>query len=97
MEWEIVPRDEQETLINVDYYEKIITVYTNRKSTGERLIKKVGQPTTIDYHNGFISGITYKRNLFDKDVAKFFSKGLIIGAFRENNAQNNEIVEENSV
>ena len=83
MKWEIVPRDEQETLINVDYCEKTITVYTTRKQTAERLQKKIGEPTTQDVHNGFISGVTYKRSLFDKDVTKFFSKGLIIGTFKE--------------
>lgn len=94
MAWEIVPREEQETLINVDYCEKKITVYTSRKATGERLLKKMGEPTKTDYHNGLISGVTYVRSLFDKDVAKFFSKGLIIGSFRETNVKDNKIVEE---
>jgi len=94
MKWEIVPRDEQETLINVDYCEKKITIYTSRKATGERLFKKIGEPTKTDYHNGLISGVTYVRNLFDKDVAKFFSKGLIIGSFRENNSKNDKLVTE---
>lgn len=93
MKWEIVPRDEQETLINVDYCEKKITIYTSRKATGERLFKKIGEPTKTDFHNGLISGVTYVRNLFDKDVAKFFSKGLIIGSFREKNVIDNKVVE----
>lgn len=93
MNWEIVPRDEQETLINVDYCDKQITIYTNRKATGNRLMKKIGKPTKIDFHNGSISGITYKRNLFDKDVAKFFSKTLIIGTFRENDSKDDKLVE----
>ena len=37
MEWEIVTRDEQETLINIDYYEKTINVYTSRKQVGEKI------------------------------------------------------------
>lgn len=82
MKWYIVPREEQETIINIDYSEKTIMVYTSRKQTGERLIKKVGKPDKIDYCYGAVSGITYKRNLYDKDVAKFFSKGLLIGSFR---------------
>lgn len=83
MNWEIVPRDEQETLINVDYCDKKITIYTSRKATANRLAKKIGDPTKIDYNNGFVTGVTYVRNLFDKDVAKFFSKTLIIGTFRK--------------
>ena len=92
MDWEIVPRDEQETLINIDYCEKKLTVYTSRKATGKRLLKKVGSPTKIDYHDGLISGVTYIRNLFDKDVAKFFSKSLLIGTFRDGNVQDDELV-----
>ena len=41
--WEQVPRDEQETIINVDYYEKTMTLYTSRKSVAQRLKKKVGE------------------------------------------------------
>ena len=36
----------------------------------------------------------YKRNLFDKDVAKFLSKMLLIAAFRDDNCSNDEIFEE---
>ena len=81
--WEIVPLDEQECLINVDYYEKKITVYTTRKSVGVRLIRKLGEPTKVYEHEGKISAVEYTRNLFDKDVAKFFSKMLIIGNFKK--------------
>ena len=83
MKWEIVPRDEQETIISVDYCEKTISVYTTRKQTAERLQKKIGEPTKTDLHNGSICAVTYIRSIFDKDVAKFFSKGLIIGTFKE--------------
>lgn len=83
MKWEVVPRDEQETIINVDYCEKTISIYTTRKATADRLLKKVGEPTKTDLHNGSIYAVTYIRSIFDKDVAKFFSKGLIIGTFKE--------------
>ena len=95
MEWEIVPRDEQETIINIDYCEKIINVYTSRKQVGERLKKKIGEPTDKYISNGKIYAVNYKRNLFDKDVAKFLSKMLLIGAFRDDNGVTNELVEEN--
>ena len=94
MEWEIVPRDEQETLINIDYCEKTINVYTSRKQVGERLKKKIGEPTDKYVSNGKIYAVNYKRNLFDKDVAKFLSKMLLIGAFRDDNCSNDEIFEE---
>ena len=94
MEWEIVPRDEQETLINIDYYEKTINVYTSRKQVAERLKKKIGDPTDVYKNGNKIYAVNYKRNLFDKDVAKFLSKMLLIGAFRDDNYSNDEIVEE---
>ena len=94
MEWEIIPRDEQETLINIDYCEKTINVYTSRKQVGERLKKKIGEPTDKYVSNGKIYAVNYKRNLFDKDVAKFLSKMLLIGAFRDENSTDNKSIEE---
>lgn len=94
MEWEIVPRDEQETLINIDYCEKTINVYTSRKQVAERLKKKMGEPTDFYKNGNKIYAVNYKRNLFDKDVAKFLSKMLLIGAFRDDNCSNDEIVED---
>ena len=95
MEWEIVQRDEQETLINIDYFGKTINVYTSRKQVGERLKKKIGEPTDKYVSNGKIYAVNYKRNLFDKGVAKFLSKMLLVGAFRDDNGVTNELVEEN--
>ena len=95
MEWEIVPRDEQETIINIDYCEKTINVYTSRKQVGERLKKKIGEPTDKYISNGKIYAVNYKRNLFDKDVAKFLSKMLLIGAFRDENSVSDKNIEEN--
>ena len=90
----MVPRDEQETLLNTDYCEKTINIYTSRKQVGERLKKKIGEPTDKYVSNGKIYAVNYKRNLFDKDVAKFLSKMLLIGSFRDENSSNDEIVEE---
>lgn len=94
MEWEIVPRDEQETIINIDYCKKTIDIYTSRKQVGERLKKKIGKPTDKYISNNKIFAVNYKRNLFDKDVAKFLSKTLLIGAFRDENSVNGKNIEE---
>jgi hypothetical protein len=83
MEYKITPLDEQETTMRVDYYERKITVYTNRKSVAIRLKKKLGEPTKIYEYDGKINGVEYTRNLFDKDAARFFSKMLIIGTYRK--------------
>ena len=94
MEWEIVPRDEQETLINIDYCEKTINIYTSRKQVGERLKKKIGEPTDKYISNGKIYAVNYKRNLFHQDVAKFLSKMLLIGDFRDENSVSDKNIEE---
>ena len=91
MKWKLVPRDEQETIMNIDYCDKTISVYTSRKQVGERLYKKLGEPTYTDTQNGLVSSVTYVRNLFDKDVSKFFSKILLIGVFRNDEAQDDEL------
>ena len=96
MEWEIVPRDEQETIINIDYCEKTINIYTSRKQVGERLKKKIGEPTDKYVSNNKIYAVNYKRNLFDKDVAKFLSKMLLIGGFRDENSVDNKSIEEDN-
>ena len=83
--WDLVPRDEQETVINIDYYEKTITVYTSRKSVAERLKRKVGDPDYADKIENRIVGVTYKMPLHDKRVKQFLSIGNIIGGFRNNN------------
>ena len=91
--WFEVPRDEQETLMNVDYCAKTLTVYTNRKSVAIRLENKFGQPDKVDTCNNLISGVTYVRNIYDKDIKYFFSKMLIIGAFKEKRYQDGKQVE----
>lgn len=80
--WALIARDDQETAINIDYCEHKMVVFTNRKSVGERLRAKIGEPTRTDLVNGKIYGVTYERSLYDDDVKKFFSKGLLIGAIR---------------
>lgn len=92
--WIVMSRDEQETIINIDYCEKKFSLYTSRKSVAERLRKKVGYPTCTYTQNGLISGVTYERNLHDTDIKKFLSISTIIGGFRQNYEQNDELVEE---
>ena len=87
MMWEIIPREEQGTFVNIDYSEKKMIFYTSRKSVAKRIEKKVGKPTKIDYINGKIAGVTYVRNLYDSDVKSFLTKGIIIGDFRKQNGE----------
>jgi hypothetical protein len=81
--WYDVSRDEQETIINVDYEERTLILYTNRKNVANKLIKKVGKPSRIEKIDEKISGIEYKVKLSDKNLKAFFSVGTIIGGFRQ--------------
>lgn len=89
--WYIVPREEQETVISIDYSEKTMTFYTSRKSVAKRLEKKIGKPTKIDYSDGKITGITYVRNLYDDDIKKFMSISTIVGGFRKQNVEDDKL------
>lgn len=83
MKWQTTPVDEQETIVNIDYYDKTINVYTTRKAVGERLARKLGEPTKVHKTDGNVYAVEYVRSLFDKDVSKFFSKMLLVGAYRK--------------
>lgn len=43
--WTSISLDEQETLLNFDYFEKKLLVYTTRQPVANRLKKKLGEPT----------------------------------------------------
>lgn len=94
MDWEIIPRDEQETIVEIDYYEKKIDLYTTRKSVAKRLEKKIGKPDDVSMIDNKIASVTYRRNLFDKDIKAFLSVSTLVGGFRQNNNQDEELVEE---
>ena len=74
MEWEIVPRDEQETIINIDYYKKTINVYTSRKQVGERLKKKIGDPTDKYISNNKIYLLITKEIYLTKMLLNFYQR-----------------------
>lgn len=90
MKWEVVPRDEQETIITINYYDKTLTFYTSRKSVAERIKKKVGEPTDIDENNNKISSVSYTRNLHDKNIKAFLSMSTTIGGFRNEKKESNK-------
>lgn len=83
MKWDSVPVDEQETIINIDYFDKTISVYTTKQSIANRLKKRLGEPDNIDKTNGNISGVNYVRKLSDNNVRKMLSMSVLIGGFRK--------------
>lgn len=71
---------EQETIVNIDYYERLIFVYTCRKSVAERLKKKMGEPTKVYYTCNQISGVRYEIPFNKrKEISSILSRPLLIG------------------
>lgn len=83
MEWYAVPREEQETIVNIDYEERTLEFYTARKSVANKLLKRVGKPDGIETTENKICAVSYKRKLSDKDIRNFLSVGTLICGFRQ--------------
>ncbi len=47
--------EEQETILNIDYFKSELSLYTSRKAVYNRLQAKLGEPTKIYYTNKQIS------------------------------------------
>ena len=54
--------EEQETIINIDYCKKEISLYTNRRSVYERIAKKIGKPIKEYYIDKKISGAKWTKS-----------------------------------
>jgi hypothetical protein len=73
--------EEQETIINVDYFAKEVSCYTSRNSTYNRLFRKLGEPTKTYYTQEKISGANWIIPFGDKKrLASIFSRPTIIGS-----------------
>lgn len=53
MKWEAISLEEQETIINIDYFEKTLNLFTTRSIVYKKLLKKIGEPmkTHISYNH----------------------------------------------
>lgn len=78
MKWNNIPREEQETIINFDYLKKTINLYTTRYAVGNKLIKRVGQPTKINYTDNKVDGVQYQISMNDSRVRKLLSITALI-------------------
>ena len=72
--------EEQETIVNVDYYKKVVSLYTSRKAVYERIVKKIGEPTKKYYADKKINGgnwiIPFENR---KDITSILSRPTLIG------------------
>ena len=72
--------EEQETLINIDYSNSILDIYTSRKLTFNRLKNKLGEPYKAYYMNNKVCGGRWKVDFSDKKkLTSILSRPLLIG------------------
>ena len=71
---------EQETIINIDYFESNVKAYTSRKSIYERLCRKIGKPQEIYYTKNKITGAKWCVPFSDKKtISSLLSRPTLIG------------------
>ena len=72
--------EEQESLINIDYYGKEVIVYTSKKSIFIRIKNKIGEPSRIFNVKGQISGAEWRIPFKEKKkITSILSRHLLIG------------------
>ena len=72
--------EEQETLINIDYFSSEVKIYTSKKSIYERIIKKIGNPTKEYIYKNKRSGAEWKIPFKDKKkITAILSRPTLIG------------------
>lgn len=74
MKWEKIILNEQETLINIDYYEKVVSLYTTRSIVYKKLLKLIGEPIEKSICNNLIYGAEWKIPFKErKKISKMFN------------------------
>ena len=71
---QIAPLDEQETIINIDYEDRKLIIYTTKASVMNRMEKKGYEPVRVDKVDGEIIGVSYE--FTTKDIGKFLRTGI---------------------
>ena len=72
--------EEQETILNIDYYQRQIYLYTSRKAVYDRILKKLGNPTKKYYTNKKLSGANWIIPFENKKIiTAILSRPTLIG------------------
>ena len=75
--------EEQEAIISIDYYEKVLHIYSSRKSVIQRLYAKLGEPNKIDYINKALTGAIWNISFEDKKKLNIaLSRPLLMGQMK---------------
>lgn len=72
--------EEQETIVNIDYFKSEIYLYTSRKAVYKRIEEKLGEPKKIFYVHKKISGAYWNIPFGDKrKLTSVLSRPMLIG------------------
>lgn len=82
MKWTTIPTDEKETLLNFDYFENKVNLYTTNQATGNRLKKKIGEPSKTNYFEGKIASEEWTIPFKEREkLRKIFSINLFVSSY----------------
>ena len=71
--------EEQETIINIDYFASKVNLYTCQKTVYDRLIKKIGKPNKTYYTDKKISDASWQIPFEDKkSITQILSRPTLI-------------------
>lgn len=83
MKFAVVPRAEQYTEITIDYLNREIVVFCNKRQIIRRLVKRVKAPFKEQLNDaGEVISITYKLDFADKNLKKILSITTLLGSMR---------------
>lgn len=75
--------EEQETIINIDYFARTLYIYSSRKSVIQRFYAKLGEPNKTDYINKALTGVSWNIPFADKKRMNIaLSKTLLVGQMK---------------
>ena len=93
--WISIPIDEQETIINLDYFEHKMKIYTSNQPTAKRLQKRIGESTETFYTNEKISGKSWTITFDEREtIKKAISLGSLLTMNQSKIAQGKVIEDE---
>ena len=68
--WASIITEEKESIINFDDFKEILHCYTRNNATGNRIKKKIGDPTKTDYIEGKIFSMSWDIPFSDRERIK---------------------------
>lgn len=75
--------EEQETVVNIDYARSILSIYTSRRITFNRLKEKLGKPTKTYYVKKKINGGIWEIPFAEKrKIVSALSRPLLVGCVK---------------